>query len=136
MRREVFDDVGPLDERFWPAWFEDVDYCRRLAAAGREIWIVPLAQARHVGGASLEHVPFGRFVDLWYGNMWRYARKWFPPAQAEALRWIIVLGMILRLPAAAIGLAHREVGRWGALKAYTGVVKRALQRWGDSSPSS
>lgn len=136
IRRDVFDAIGPLDEQFSPAWFEDVDYCRRLAAAGKEIWIVPAAHARHFGGASLEHVPFGRFAELWYGNMWRYARKWFSPAQAEMLRWLIIIGMILRLPAAAIGLAHREVGRWGALKAYTGVMKRAFERWGDSSPSS
>jgi len=135
-RREVFDELGPLDEQFFPAWFEDVDYCRRLAAAGKEIWIVPAAQARHFGGASLEHVPFERFVDLWYRNMWRYAKKWFRPAQAEALRWIVMIGMILRLPAAAAGLAHPEVGRRGALKAYSGVLKRAFERWDDSSPSS
>ena len=135
-RREVFDELGPLDEQFFPAWFEDVDYCRRLAAAGKEIWIVPAAQARHFGGASLEHVPFEHFVDLWYRNMWRYAKKWFRPAQAEALRWIVMIGMILRLPAAAAGLAHPEVGRRGALKAYSGVLKRAFERWDDSSPSS
>ena len=135
-RREVFDELGPLDEQFFPAWFEDVDYCRRLADAGKEIWIVPAAQARHFGGASLEHVPCERFVDLWYRNMWRYARKWFRPAQAEALRWIVMTGMILRLPAAAAGLAHPEVGRRSALKAYSGVLKRAFERWDDSSPSS
>jgi GT2 family glycosyltransferase len=136
IRREIFDDIGPLDEQFSPAWFEDVDYCRRLAAAGKEIWIVPAAQARHYGGASLEHVPFARFIDLWYRNMWRYARKWFSPAQAELLRWCIMLGMILRLPAAIAGLAHCEVGRVAAFNAYTGVLKRALKRWDDSSPSS
>ena len=136
IRREVVDDVGPLDEQFWPAWFEDVDYCRRLAAAGKEIWVVPEAQARHFGGASLEHIAFGRFIDLWYRNMLRYARKWFTADDAEALRWIVIVGMILRLPAAAVGVAHAEVGRWEALKAYWGVLKRAFARWDDSSPSS
>jgi len=136
IRREVFNDVGPLDEQFFPAWFEDVDYCRRLAAAGKEIWVVPAAQARHFGGASLEHVPFGRFIDLWYGNMWRYARKWFTPAESEALRWIIMVGMILRLAPAAVGIAHPEVGRWEALKAYSLVLEKAFDRWGDRSPSS
>lgn len=136
VRRTVFDEIGPLDERFWPAWFEDVDYCRRMAEAGKEIWVVPAAQARHVGGASLEHVAFARFVDLWYANMWRYARKWFPAGQAEALRWIVILGMILRLPAAMIGVAHPEAGRWNAVKAYAAVLRRAFERWGDWSPSS
>ena len=45
LRREVFAEVGPLDERFTPAWFEDVDYCRRLAAAGHTIFVVPAAPA-------------------------------------------------------------------------------------------
>ena len=34
LRRDVMASVGPLDERFAPAWFEDVDYCRRIAATG------------------------------------------------------------------------------------------------------
>jgi N-acetylglucosaminyl-diphospho-decaprenol L-rhamnosyltransferase len=136
LRREAFDEVGPLDERFWPAWFEDVDYCRRFAAAGKEMWVVPAAQARHVGGASLEHVPFARFVDLWYANLWRYARKWFPAGEAEALRWIIMVGMILRFPAAIAGIAHPEAGRWNALMAYATVLKKAFKRWDDRSPSS
>jgi len=136
MRREVFDDVGPLDEQFSPAWFEDVDYCKRLAKSGKEIWIVPAAHAQHFGGASLEHVPFGRFIEVWYRNMWRYARKWFTPMQAEMLRWFIMLGMVLRLPAALLGIAHRDVGRLAAFEAYMGVVKRAFERWDDASPSS
>jgi N-acetylglucosaminyl-diphospho-decaprenol L-rhamnosyltransferase len=136
VRREVFDEIGPLDEQFSPAWFEDVDYCRRFAAAGKSLYVVPAASARHSGGASLEHVSFARFVDLWYGNMWRYARKWFSPARAEALRWLIIVGMLLRLPAALAGVAHAETGRRDALRAYVGVLRKAFRRWDDSSASS
>jgi len=130
LRREVFDEVGPFDEQFAPAWFEDVDYCRRMAAAGKEVWVVPAARAQHVGGASLEHVPFERFTEVWYLNMWRYARKWFSAGRAEALRWLIVGGMLLRIVAAAIGVAHPEVGRKRAMRAYAGVLKNAWSRWG------
>jgi len=31
LRRAVVEEIGPFDEQFAPAWFEDVDYCRRLA---------------------------------------------------------------------------------------------------------
>jgi GT2 family glycosyltransferase len=136
LRRDLFDELGPFDEEFTPAWFEDVDYCRRLAAAGKAIYVVPSAHGRHVGGSSLEHLGFESFIDLWYRNMWRYGRKWFSPGQAEALRWVIIVGMILRLPPAAAGFAHPEVGRWNALKAYAGVLKKAFKRWDDSSVSS
>ena len=33
--------LGRFDEQFSPAWFEDVDFCRRLAAQGKSIWVVP-----------------------------------------------------------------------------------------------
>jgi GT2 family glycosyltransferase len=136
IRRKVFDEVGPLDERFMPAWFEDVDYCRRLANAGKAMYVVPSAVARHYGGASLEHLSFSRFNELWYRNMWLYARKWFGEGEAEALRWAIMLGLILRSFAALIGIAHPEVGKWRAIRAYVHAMGRAFHRWTGSFRSS
>lgn len=129
LRRSVYDEVGPLDEQFVPAWFEDVDYCRRLAEAGKGVYVVPSSTAHHFGGASLEHLAFVTFVDVWYRNMWLYARKWFTAPQAEALRWIIIAGMLLRLPLALLGVAHGEAGRATAFRAYAGVLKNAFFRW-------
>jgi len=135
VRRDVFDEIGGFDEQFSPAWFEDVDYCRRLDAAKKELFVVPAARARHVGGASLEHMPYARFIDLWYRNMWRYAHKWFSPGKAEALRWALIAGMILRCFAALAGFRNGSSSRWEALRTYARVMKRALNRWDDSSPS-
>lgn len=136
LRRETVDRIGPLDEQFAPAWFEDVDYCRRLAVANEQIWVVPAAQARHFGGSSLEHIRFSGFIEIWYRNMWRYGRKWMSPSRAEALRWLIIAGMLLRLAAGLFGLRPRGVGFRDAFRAYTNVLKRALERWDDSSRSS
>ena len=129
IRRSVVEEIGPFDEQFEPAWFEDVDYCRRLAASGKAVFIVPAAGARHFGGSSLENLSFAEFTDAFYRNMWRYAKKWLRPSKAEALRWIIVVGMLLRAAAALGGIAHREVGRWKAFRAYAEVAKRAFRRW-------
>jgi N-acetylglucosaminyl-diphospho-decaprenol L-rhamnosyltransferase len=137
LRRSTIDEIGPLDEAFAPAWFEDVDYCRRLAEKQKEVWVVPAAQARHFGGASLEHISFGTFVDVWYRNMWRYTRKWMRPSQAEALRWGIIVGMLLRCFAGIVGFHPRGVGRWDAFRAYRNVLRKAFERWSPgSSPSS
>lgn len=129
IRREVFERVGPFDEQFWPAWFEDVDFCRRLAHHDLQVWVVPAARGRHFGGASLHHMDFTRFAEVWYRNMWRYACKWMRPAQAEVLRWAIIGGMILRCAAAVVGFAPRVAGRRKALHAYGRVLRRALERW-------
>jgi hypothetical protein len=136
LRRDVVDAVGMFDEQFSPAWFEDVDYCRRLADGRKEIWVVPSAEARHFGGASLEHLSFAQFADIWYANMWRYARKWLRPAQAEAVRWTIIAGMLLRCAAGLLGLRPAGVARGEAFRAYARVLRRAFERWDDSSQSS
>ena len=134
-REEPSRGPDPSDERFAPAWFEDVDYCRRLAERQKEIWVVPAAHAQHFGGASLEHMDFAGFVDIWYRNMWRYAHKWMRPGQAEVLRWTIVAGMFLRCAAGLVGLHPRGVGRLDAFRGYAAVMKKAFDRW-DSSLSS
>ena len=136
LRREVVEEIGPLDEQFAPAWFEDVDYCRRLAEHEKEMWVVPGAEVVHFGGSSLEHIHFAGFVDVWNRNMWRYARKWMRPGQAEALRWGIVFGMMLRVLACVVGLRPRGIGRGEAMRAYAWVLKRAFNRWGESQSSS
>jgi GT2 family glycosyltransferase len=53
-RRDVFDSVGGFDEAFFLYW-EDADYCRRVADAGFRSVYVPAAPVRHVGGASAAH---------------------------------------------------------------------------------
>ncbi|HVG22674.1 MAG TPA: glycosyltransferase family 2 protein [Thermoanaerobaculia bacterium] len=136
LRREVVEEIGPLDEQFVPAWFEDVDYCQRLAASKKELWAVPSAEVRHFGGASLEHMEFSRFVDIWYRNMWRYAKKWFGKGEVEALRWAVIAGMLLRCLAGFAGLRPEGISRGEAYRAYRGVLKRAFDRWDESrSPS-
>lgn len=129
LRRDAMAAVGPFDEQFSPAWFEDVDYCRRLAQQGMEVWVVPSAKARHYGGASLDHMHFGGFADIWYRNMWRYAQKWMPRWQAEMVRGGIVVGMLLRCAAAVAGMTPRGVGRGEAFRAYRDVLRKAFDRW-------
>lgn len=137
IRRSVLDEVGPLDEQFSPAWFEDVDYCQRLARAKKEVYVVPAARVRHYGGASLDHMSFAGFTEIWYRNMWRYARKWLGGGEAETLRWIIIGGMLMRCAAGVVGLRPRGVERRTAIRAYANVLRKAVDRWShDSSPSS
>jgi len=53
-RRDVFDRMGGFDEQFFLYW-EDADYCRRVANAGLRRMYVPTSSVRHVGGRSAEH---------------------------------------------------------------------------------
>lgn len=51
VRRDEFLASGGFDERFF-LYYEETDWCRRMATAGRRILHCPLAVARHEGGAS------------------------------------------------------------------------------------
>jgi N-acetylglucosaminyl-diphospho-decaprenol L-rhamnosyltransferase len=53
-RRDVFDRMGGFDDGFFLYW-EDADYCRRVANAGLRRMYVPTASVRHVGGRSAEY---------------------------------------------------------------------------------
>ncbi|OII27735.1 glycosyltransferase family 2 protein [Frigoribacterium sp. MCBA15_019] len=73
--RAAFDMVGGFDERFAPAYFEDVDLQFRLRAAGRPVVIAPDAVVRHSSGASTDAMPFYReFLGLRNGAAFR--AKW------------------------------------------------------------
>lgn len=53
-RRWCFEKVGPYDENFWPAYYEDNDYCRRLELAGMSTMEVPNCGMNHVVSATLK----------------------------------------------------------------------------------
>jgi len=62
LRREALLEIGGLDESFYPAWFEDVDLARRLAARGRRLVYEPAAELVHEGGASLGALGYDGFL--------------------------------------------------------------------------
>ena len=51
IRREVFRDIGLLDEGYF-TFFEDVDFCFNARKAGWPIWYVPASRVIHFGGQS------------------------------------------------------------------------------------
>lgn len=48
LTRAVWETVGPFDEAFYPAYYEETDYCCRARRAGFDIIYVPQAQADHL----------------------------------------------------------------------------------------
>jgi GT2 family glycosyltransferase len=56
IRKEVLDRIGNFDERFF-LYYEEVDLCRRIAAAGYEIWYWPDVAVVHLGGESSRKIP-------------------------------------------------------------------------------
>jgi GT2 family glycosyltransferase len=51
IRREVFEKIGLLDERYF-MYYEEVDFCLRAKRAGFECWYVPASRVVHLVGAA------------------------------------------------------------------------------------
>lgn len=51
MRREVIDQVGLFDPRFF-LYYEEVDHCKRVKAAGWKVMYFPDTSVIHIGGES------------------------------------------------------------------------------------
>ena len=121
IRRDAYEAVGGFDERFYPAWYEDVDFCRRLKKEGWEIYFLPRAGFLHEGGYSAGALGAEKFANAYYGNQMRYAQKHFGPAGNAAVRASIAAGMIGRM-----------IGRPKQAAAYGKVLAGVLLRFGKS----
>jgi GT2 family glycosyltransferase len=124
-RRELFDRVGLLDERF-ESYLEDVDF--GLRCAGADLWgaYAPDAVASHVGSATLGewHPETVRRISrnqlLLVAKHLRGARNGWPVLVAQALWW----GLAIRHGA---GLAFLR-GKAEALRQFREVRAAAAQR--------
>jgi len=137
IRRSVFAGLGGFDEAFHPAWFEDVDLCRRMKDGGHPIHFVPTAVFDHLGGATMRRLDFRRFTRLYYRNQSVYLRKHFSPTVRLALRLLVIGGMKLRALAVLLTPATfkgpvGQAGRWEAARAFLSVIPPTLFDWRNS----
>jgi GT2 family glycosyltransferase len=77
MPRHLLVRVGLFDERFHPAYYEDVDMCLRVTRAGFSTLYWPHAVARHWESTSLGRAT-PAFYQAYHLNRFRLAFKEFP----------------------------------------------------------
>jgi N-acetylglucosaminyl-diphospho-decaprenol L-rhamnosyltransferase len=136
IRRALFQEMGGFDEQFHPAWFEDVDLCRRLRSRGARIVYCAGATIIHAGGSSIQSMPAGQASEYFFLNMLRYSRKHLGGAKTIVLRMCLALGMIMRILVLSVGHsvgygpanpARPDRQDRGALRrAYWNVMKGAI----------
>lgn len=101
-RRDVWLQLGGLDEGFYPVWFEDVDFCKRAAGAGYRIEYVPQVAAEHVGGHSVSQIPQGCRSAYWCASLLTYASKHFGSSAYRGVCLAVVLTSVPRTVAGMI----------------------------------
>lgn len=131
IRAERFRELHGFDAELWPAWYEDVDICRRAQDAEMEVWHLAEATIRHEGGYSRGPLGYAGLLPAYYGNQIRYARKHLGFFSSLLLRILIAKGMLLRMAAAAVapGLAGSSRGEaFAAFGRVLGVAAGADHR--------
>ncbi|MGF1482414.1 MAG: glycosyltransferase family 2 protein [Cyanophyceae cyanobacterium] len=78
VRRQVFEQVGLLDEDFF-MYYEEVDFCLQARRAGWSCWYVPESRVVHLVGQSSgvtnTKVPPKRRPQYWFDSRHRYFLK-------------------------------------------------------------
>lgn len=120
VRREVWDALGGLDEGFFPAYFEEADFCRRALDAGWQTATDCDATLVHHQDPG-EQVASTRFLEMLFRGRARYLTKHYKPWD-----WIARY-----LPAEARWLASRHS------KGYRRIALRTLwEVWTGTPPTS
>lgn len=116
VRRDVFDRLGPLDEKLFSA-AEHTDLCLLTRAAGGEVYVEPNSIVTYIPPPPLTKtdLPFYllRWCDAWNrASVEQFRAKWNltadDPGMAELLKW---LGDHRRLAWHSVSQALRSVGR-------------------------
>lgn len=129
LRRSALEAVGGLDEAFYPAWFEDVDLARRLAAAGERIVYWPRAVFRHGLGSSVPRLGYGRFLWVYYRNLVRYLRKHHGTSAAASARLLLAPAALARSALLPLRRPRRARSRWEAARGLVALALGALSGW-------
>ncbi len=76
MRRDTYEKVGPLDERFGEGLFEDDDYARRMRDLGLISRCAEDVFVHHFGSITLRALGWDRWRGLFEANRARFLEKW------------------------------------------------------------
>ena len=127
-RSEVWRAVGGFDQQFYPVWFEDVDFCRRISDRGWKLLYEPNAIFSHAGAHSVDKLSYSDRQLFWYSNLLRYFQKHHGRLETLMLRAAIFVGATIRAAAIVAGVGPRTATRTEALRAFALVLHTVITR--------
>jgi GT2 family glycosyltransferase len=127
VRRAVYERIGGLDEAYF-MYSEELDWCRRIKAAGWRVVYHPAARIVHHVGKSSEQAVTARHINFQRAKL-RYFRKYHGRAAAAGLR-LFLLGNYawqLLLEAAKGALGSQPALRRQRVRVYRDVLRSGLR---------
>jgi len=104
LRRATIEDAGGLFDEQFPIFFNDVDLCWRLRAAGWQIWYLPMSEVLHHGGGSTQQARV-EMIEESHRGLRRFYEKHYRGVIPAALYYVTV----------ALIEASGKARRWCAL---------------------
>jgi GT2 family glycosyltransferase len=127
VRREAYAQVGGFDEGFF-MYSEELDWQRRMRAAGWAVAHVPAARVVHHEARSSAQVPAATHIRFNTSKV-RYVRKYHGRTAAEVLRWYLLGHFALQLGLDGLkgALGHKRALRRARVAAYRDVLRSGLR---------
>jgi hypothetical protein len=120
IRREAYDRIGGMDPKLF-LFYNDTDFCYRMAREGFRIRFLAGVEILHHGGASV--ATYERADSQVYGDRYRYFRKWYGWRGGLAVRTALWSRVAYET---IVELAHGDL-RFAARKIRRGLkLNRAL----------
>jgi N-acetylglucosaminyl-diphospho-decaprenol L-rhamnosyltransferase len=121
VRRACFEALGGLDESFF-LYYEDVDFCRRAAAAGWGVWFDPSVQVTHHWPLHTRPVPAPLRLVTRHALL-KYAQRYWRGWQAKVLGGIVWTEATARLMWAALRRRATDASCYAHLRRLVGDVR-------------
>lgn len=133
LKREVYEQVGELDEIFSPGNFEDDDYSFRIRQVGYKLMLCKDTFIHHFGSASFKEKPV-EYRNLLKENEKKFIQKWGFNSQRTTLIRFELLPYIHHSAEESFSLLEIGCGSGGTLLQIKNQCKKARLFGYDTNP--
>ena len=105
IRREVFDEVGGFDEKFF-LWFEETDLLKRVKDKEHKIVYYPKSKVVHIGSQSSKLINSVKRQHIWNRSLLYYFRKHYGYQSVLVLLPFVLFSYVLAAIKMMVGLVR------------------------------
>ncbi|MCL4870720.1 MAG: glycosyltransferase family 2 protein [Anaerolineae bacterium] len=126
VRREAMERAGMMDVGYF-MYSEELDWCKRIKAAGFAVIYLPTAQIIHYEGKSSEQAGAKKHIYFHRAKL-RYFRKYYGRGAAAILRLFLLLNYAWQLiiESAKWLVGHKRELRWQRIQTHWQVLRSGL----------
>lgn len=120
VRREVVEQVGLMDDKTFPMYFEESDWCYRTHRAGWKLYYTPTATITHYGSYTTSRYPEEMSIAF-HRSQARFYRRHYGLLTYLALKAIAVAGLCFWFARSTLSLVRRRISAetwWRRARGY------------------